>query len=176
MNRILIPSCAIAAALLATSPASANGVGENFAWQFATTTDKVNRAFLEELRLKHGSGFYDAPIYNTNIERQYNCSVTATATGNLSSSDAVANSPSTGGHSSQATGNANSNTTSSGDGSSSNSAEQANSGSVGSSTSGRISTSVRGDNFQALNTDQNNSGDQSASVSGSTACQYGALN
>jgi hypothetical protein len=51
-----------------------------------------------------------------------------------------------------------------------------NSGSVDADASGRISTSVRGDNQQALNTDQNNSGDQYASVTGSTACQYGVLN
>jgi hypothetical protein len=43
-------------------------------------------------------------------------------------------------------------------------------------TSGRVSTSVHGDNQQALNTEQTNSGNQTASVSGSTACQYGILN
>jgi hypothetical protein len=47
---------------------------------------------------------------------------------------------------------------------------------VKASTSGSTSTSVRGDNQQALNTDQTNSGNQTASVSGSTACQYGVLN
>ena len=169
---------AICAALLVSAPASANNVGENGAWQFDTSADKVNKAYLEELRQKQRNGFYAAPVYTTNIERQYNCSVSATATGNSASSSSVANSPSTTGHSPQSTGNANSNSTNSADGSGSSStvANQLNSGSVGSNASGHLSTSVRGNNHQALNTDQVNSGDQSASVAGSTACQYGALN
>jgi len=178
MKRILDFSGAFAVALLIAFPANANNIGENGAWQFETSADKVNKAYLEELRQKQNSGYYAAPVYNTNIARQYNCSVTSTATGNSSSSSSVANSPSTSGNSSQATGNANSNETNSGQGSgsSSNDADQSNSGSVGSRASGGTSTSVSGDNYQALNTDQTNSGNQSASVEGSTACNYGALN
>jgi hypothetical protein len=173
-----IVSGAVVASLFLPMAAFANNVGENGAWQFQTTADKVNRAYLEDMRQKRQNGYYAPPQYNTTIERQYNCSVTADATGNASSSSAVANSPSTAGHSSTSTGNANSTLSASGYGSgnSSNTADQSNSGSVDADASGRISTSVRGDNQQALNTDQNNSGDQYASVTGSTACQYGVLN
>lgn len=178
MKRVITRSGPFAVALLLAFPASANGIGENGAWQFDTAADKVNKAFLEELRQKLNSGYFAAPVYNTNIDRQYNCSVTSTATGNSSSSNAVANSPSTSGNSSQSTGNANSGETNSGygSGSSSTDADQSNSGAVGSHVSGSTSTSVRGNNWQALNTDQTNSGNQSASVEGSTACNYGALN
>jgi len=178
MKRSPIISGALVAALLIPASAVANNVGENVGWQFQTTADKVNRAYLEDMRQKRQNGYYAPPQYNTTIERQYNCSVTADATGNANSSTAMANSPSTAGHSSTSTGNANSNSTSSGYGlgDSSNTSDQSNTGSVNADTSGRISTSVRGDNQQAINTDQNNSGDQYATVNGSTACQYGVLN
>lgn len=167
-----------AASLLTAGPAGANNLGENTAWQFQTTTDMANRAAIEDMRQKRQSGYYSQPVYNTYIESQYNCSVSAVATGNSSTSNAVANSPSTTGNSSSSTGNASSTTVSSGYGSgtSSTSLDQANSGSVSSSSRGDVSTSVRGDNYQTLNTDQTNSGNQTASVTGSTACQYGALN
>ena len=173
-----IISGVVVAVLFLPSTVLANNLGENPGWQFQSSADKVNRAYLEDLRQKKQNGAYAAPVYNTYIDRQYNCSVAASAVGNSASSNAVANSPSTSGHSSTSTGNANSTSSESGygSGSSSNSADQSNSGSVSAGTSGGISTSVRGDNQQALNTDQNNSGDQTASVSGSTACQYGALN
>lgn len=169
---------AIAVALLLPSPLLANNLGENGAWQFDTSADKVNKAYLENMRQTKQNGGYAAPVYTTNIGRQYNCSVASNATGNSSSSSAVANSPSTSGNSASSTGNANSTTTESGRGSGAGSAssDQSNSGSVKSGASGSTSTNVRGDNQQALNTDQNNSGNQSASVAGSTACQYGVLN
>mgnify|MGYP001577330074 CR=1 FL=1 len=169
-------SGALVMALLMPTVALANNVGENPGWQFQTTADKVNKAYLEDLRQKKQNGYYAAPVYNTYIDRQYNCSVTSTATGNQASSSAVANSPSTTGHSSSSTGNDNTTTLASASGAGSNTANQSNSGTVGSSTSGDISTSVRGDNFQTLNTEQTNSGNQTASVTGSTACQYSALN
>lgn len=178
MKRSPKVSGAIVAAFLLPTSAVANNLNENVGWQFQTTADKVNRAYLEDMRQKRENGYYAPPQYYTTIERQYNCSVTADATGNANSSTAIANSPSTSGHSSTSTGNANSTSSASGYGSgdSSNSADQSNTGSVDADTSGSISTSVRGDNQQALNTDQNNSGDQHATVNGSTACQYGALN
>lgn len=171
-------SGAFIAALLLPSPVFANNLGENGAWQFDTSADKVNKAYLENMRQNKVNGVYAAPTYTTNIGRQYNCSVASSAVGNSSSSSAVANSPSTSGNSSTSTGNASSTSSESGygAGTSSNSASQSNSGSVSSGASGSTSTSVRGDNQQALNTDQNNSGNQTASVSGSTACQYGVLN
>lgn len=173
-----IISGALVAAMLLPSAAFAQSVSENTNWQFDTSADKVNKAYLEDMRQRRRNGYYSPPVNNTYIDRQYNCSVSASAVGNSSSSSAVANSPSTSGHSSAATGNDNSTTTSSGygSGSGSTSADQNNSGSVDANTSGDQSTSVRGDNQQALNTDQTNSGDQTASVAGSTACQYGALN
>jgi len=158
--------------------AVANNVGESIAWQFETTADKLNRAAIEDLRLKRLSGYYAAPIYNTYIDRQYNCSVTSTATGNDSVKSAVGNSPSSGGNSASALGNNDSTSMSPGFGSqgSSVTGNQTNEGEVESSARGNVSTSVRGDTFQTLNTAQDNSGNQSANVSASNACQFGALN
>ncbi len=158
------------------SPLLANNAGENIAWQFDTPTDQAAKMYLEEARQRRLNGFYSAPVYNTFIDRQYNCSVNSTATGNLSSSNAVANSPSSTGHSADSTGNQNDTTDSSGNLASggSNSNVQENEGSVSSGSRGDISTSVRGDNFQALNTDQVNSGNQDSTINDSTACQYAA--
>lgn len=175
------PALAVCAALLSVaSPgaAVANNVGESIAWQFETTADKLNRAAIEDLRLKRLSGYYAAPIYNTYIDRQYNCSVTSTATGNDSVKSAVGNSPSSGGNSASSLGNNDSTSMSPGFGSqdSSVTGNQTNEGEVESSARGNVSTSVRGDTFQTLNTAQDNSGNQSANVSASNACQFGALN
>ncbi|MBB3862727.1 hypothetical protein GGQ88_004029 [Novosphingobium hassiacum] len=162
-----------------TSPASGNNVGENAGWQFQTTADQVNKAYLEDMRQKKKNGYYAAPVYNTNIDKQYNCSVTSTATGNQSASTATGNSPSTTGHSASSTGNTGTTELTSSSllpASANNSSDQSNSGSVSAGVDGNISTSVRGDTFQTLNTDQTNSGNQLASVTGATACQYGALN
>jgi hypothetical protein len=155
-------------------PLSANNVGENIAWQFLTPAERANLMYLEEVRQRRINGFYSAPIYNTYINDQYNCSVNSTATGNLSSSNAVANSPSSSGNTADSTGNENDTTDRSGNLASggSNATEQENEGEISSRASGEMSTSVRGDNFQALNTDQVNSGNQASTINGSTACQY----
>lgn len=179
MKKPPIASCAVLLALLAPSPLLANNLGENVGWQFQTTTDQVNRAYLEDLRQKKKSGYYAAPVYTTNIDKQYNCSVTSTATGNQSASTATGNSPSTTGHSASSTGNTGTTELTSSSllpASASNSSDQSNSGSVSSGANGNISTSVEGNTYQTLNTDQTNSGNQLASVTGATACQYGALN
>jgi hypothetical protein len=175
------PAVTISAVLLSAAlpgAAVANNVGESIAWQFETTADKLNRAAIEDLRLKRLSGYYAAPIYNTYIDRQYNCSVTSTATGNDSVKSAVGNSPSSGGNSASSLGNNDSTSMSPGFGSqdSSVTGNQTNEGEVESSARGNVSTSVRGDTFQTLNTAQDNSGNQSANVSASNACQFGALN
>jgi hypothetical protein len=158
----------------------ANGVGENVAWQFLTPAERAALMYLEEVRQRNLGGFYSAPIYNTYIDdntyidNQYNCSVNSTATGSESASNSVANSPNTGGHGTTATGNANDTTYDAGgpgDGSTGTST-QGNSGEVSAGASGSTSSSVSGDNFQTLNTDQVNSGNQSATVNGSSACQY----
>lgn len=154
----------------------ANNVGENIAWQFMTPAERANMMYIEEVRQRGINGFYSAPIYNTYIDDQYNCSVNSTATGNESAANAVANSPSTAGHNSTATANENDTTYDEGgpgDGSVS-TAAQHNSGAVAAKAAGAMSTSVRGDNFQALNNHQSNTGNQSATVNGSTACQYAA--
>lgn len=155
-------------------PLLANNVGENAAWQFQTAAERASLMYLEEVRQRRINGFYSAPIYNTYINDQYNCSVNSTAAGNDSSSNAVASSPTTAGHATNATGNTNDTIYDAGgpgDGSTGTS-DQDNTGAVSAGASGDMSTSARGDNFQALNTDQANSGTQSATVNGSSACQY----
>lgn len=175
MKRLLIISAAMTG-VLPSNAAFANGVGENIAWQFETSAEQAAQIYQEEVRQRRLNGFYSAPVYNTMIENQYNCAVNSTSTGNLSSTNAVANSPSSSGHSSDATGNQNDTTDASGNLASggSNDTEQENEGRISSRARGDMSTSVRGDNFQALNTDQTNSGTQTSTVNGSTACQYAA--
>ena len=169
---------AILTSLSISQPALANNAGENYAWQFQTTVDKVNRAYLEDLRLKKQAGYYAAPVYNTIIDRQYNCSVSSLATGNDSVSNAVGNSPTASGHRVTSTGNADTTDLQQGSSSANSSVStiQGNDGKIQAGASGEIETFVRGDTYQALNTDQVNSGDQSASVSGSDACHFGIAN
>ena len=65
----------IAVFVLATSGAAfANGVGENASWQFQTTAELANRAYLEDLRRKQQSGYYNAPIYYIENQNNFNCS------------------------------------------------------------------------------------------------------
>lgn len=157
------------------SQAQANNVSENMAWQFQTTADKVNLAFLEDMRQKKNSDYYSAPIYNTTIDRQYNCNVSATAQGNQGTNSNSANSPATNGAVTRATGNSN-DTDVGGLGAADAASDQSNNGQVDASTNGSTVTNVRGRAQQALNSDQFNSGNQSASVEGATACQFAALN
>jgi hypothetical protein len=176
---LLSPGCrnrllAALFALVATPAALANGAGESASWQFQTSADKVNQATVQDMIQKRNMGYYTAPVYTTNIDRQINCNQSANATGNDSSQGAAALSPSNSGATSDSTGNANTNT-SGADGSKS-SSDQGNSGSVGSSVNGNTTTHVSGSADQALNSRQNNSGNQSASVAGSTGCTFGVLN
>lgn len=157
------------------SEVQGNNLSENIAWQFQTTADKVNHAFLEDLRQKKNSDFYSAPIYTTNIDRQYNCNVAATAQGNQGTNSNSANSPATNGAITNSTGNSN-DADVGGLGEAGATNDQSNNGQVGASTNGSTVTNVRGRAQQALNSDQFNSGDQSASVEGATACQFAALN
>ena len=48
MSKRRILSGAFAIAAILTSPALANGLGENTSWQFETTADKVNQAAIVE--------------------------------------------------------------------------------------------------------------------------------
>lgn len=159
---------------LLSSTAAAQTVGENIPWQFQTSADKVNQAAIQDMIQKRKSGYYAAPIYTTNIERQYNCNVASTAQGNEGTNNTIANSPSTSGNSASAIGN--SNTTDVGYRGGTAESAQNNTGSVGASVNGATSSRVNGSASQALNSEQTNSGDQYASVEGSTACQFGALN
>ncbi|MGE5723263.1 MAG: hypothetical protein ACM3YM_12470 [Sphingomonadales bacterium] len=147
------------------------------AWQFQTTADKVNLAIIQDMIQKKKHGMYAAPLYVTNIDKQFNCAVSASSVGNNGTNSMVANSPSTNGAKSTATGNNNSTDVHTGDpGSTDVTGSQDNSGAVHSSIDGGTSTQVHGKAWQALNNTQTNSGDQTASVSGSTGCTFGPLN
>ena len=171
----MLRNCVIAVFLsssLLSTPALANNVGENWAWQFDTSADKVNKAAVLDMLEKKKSGYYSPPTYITNIERQYNCNVSATATGNEGTNTNIANSPTTSGPSSSATGNDNTTDIGGWRGDAQASNDQNNGGDVKASVEGSVSASVSGSPDQALNSTQTNSGDQSASVDGSTACHF----
>lgn len=165
---------AMVVAVMAIPAALANGAGESAPWQFQTPADKAHQAMVLEMVQKRNMGYYTAPVYTTNIDRQINCNQSANATGNESSQGAAALSPSNSGATSDATGN--DNTNSGGANGSTANSDQANSGSVGSSVRGNTNTRVRGSADQALNNRQDNSGDQSAGVTGSYGCTFGVLN
>ncbi|WP_422084805.1 MULTISPECIES: hypothetical protein [Variovorax] len=158
-----------------SSMALANNVGENAAWQFQTSADKVNQAAVQDMIRKQKSGYYAAPVYNTTIGRQYNCNVSATSTGNDGNNSTVANSPSNAGANSNASGNDSRSAVGS-QGGATVGTSQANSGAVGSAVVGGTSTQVQGAANQALNSTQGNTGAQTASVGGSSACAFGVLN
>lgn len=171
----LVGASLLVMALVGARPAMANNYGESLAWQFRTSADKVNQAALFDLIQKQRGGYYSAPIYNTTIARQYNCSIAPVATGNEEYQSATANSPTVTGASSQASGNTSAATVTHGHGAAIDT-QQANAGTVSSGVVGSTDTSVRGTASQALNSTQSNSGTQSASVSSSSACAFGALN
>lgn len=163
----------VCATALASNPVLANGPGENFNWQFSSSTQKVNQAVIQDMIQKRNMGYYTAPVYTTNIARQINCNQTASATGSQGSQGAAALSPSTSGATSDSTGNANTNTNSA---TGTSTSEQANRGMVASSVNGNTMAGVSGTSSQALNSTQTNSGTQGANVMGSTGCTFGALN
>jgi len=182
-------------------PAMANGIGQNSSWDFTSSNDKAIRNSALETVERKRSGYYDAvkPVYNTtnvtNIQRQYNCSVSANSAGNSGSNSTTAstaspNLASSGSTSSSTLANSATNgfspagfgnpvsTGPSGltpQGTLSNS--QSNTGSLsagvtGSTTqvSGGTSIIGSGRTDQALNSRQSNTGNLAASVSGSNAC------
>lgn len=177
-QRIAIVARCSAASVLLTAPTlvSANNVGENAGWQFHTTADKVNRAAVEDMRQKKQSGYYAAPVYNTFIDRQYNCNVSSLAAGSQGTSTAVGNSPTSSGHSTSALGNSDTATLNTGDSAGTINGTQKNSGAVRAGSSGEVETIVDGNTYQTLNNTQDNSGSQTATVSASNACQFGPLN
>jgi hypothetical protein len=171
--------CLALVSLTLPSQAFANNFGESQSWQFNSQADKVNQAAIQDLIRKKKSGFYAPPVYVTNIDRQFNCNVTASAFGNNGSNSTVSHSPSQSGANSNATGNA-SNTSAGGFGnlpsSGSASSNQGNSGDIDANVRGDTDMTVRGDTSQVLNSNQTNSGSQSSSVAGSNACAFGPLN
>ena len=169
-------ACAVTLCAAPLSSAQANNYGESASWQFAGPQDLAAQAAARDLIERRRGGVFAAPIYNTNIARQYNCSVSATAIGNNGTQSALANSPTTTGATATATGN-NASSTITGDGSDATIANgQSNGGAVGAALNGATTTNVNGTAWQALNSSQSNSGNQSASVSGSNACAFGVLN
>jgi hypothetical protein len=176
-----------------TSPAFANGLLENGPWQFQTSYDKANKsAVLDVIERKKG-GYYDGfgTVQNidarTYIGAQFNCSNNAQSTGNLAdngqagpsttdnsspniSSDSTGNSDTT---SSDATGNA-AGTGTVGADLASVTGSQDNSGSIDSGVDGSriggFGGVLNGSTDQDLVNDQNNSGEQTAGIDTSTAC------
>jgi len=172
---------AFAAIAIAPTHAFANNYGESVAWQFQTTADKVNQAIIQDLIQKRKHGMYAAPVYNTYVDKQFNCTVQSSAVGNSATNGQVGNSPTTSGAVSNAIGNTSTTDVHGGKLGSSSGTDvtgtQDNSGDIHSNIDGGTSTDVRGDVDQVLNNTQTNSGNQSASVSGSTGCAFGgALN
>lgn len=164
------------AAAAAPAPALANNYAESVGWQFKTSADRANQAALLDIIEKRRGGYYAAPVYTTNIARQYNCSIAAGATGNSNGQSAVASSPTVTGATSSATGNSNDTTIGDGGDGTSVKGHQVNGGAVQSGVRGSTSTTVHGSASQALNSTQANSGNQSAMVQDSNACTFAALN
>ena len=160
---------------LLPGPAFAGGQSENVPWQAEATNEKANRGFLEDMRMKRVSGFYSSPVYNTTIGAQYNCTVTATASGNGGSNSASANSAQAIGPTGAATGNqttSNVNPATSGSRTVLNSGQD-NYGQVNNNTRGDAESSASHNNsYQVLNTNQQNSGAQYATVDGATGCAF----
>jgi len=170
-------SALITLAIAATpAPAIANNYGESLAWQFASPSDIAAQAAIRDLIERRRGGAYAAPAYTTNIARQVNCSLAASATGNSGLQSATANSPSVTGASANATGNSNGSSITGDRANPSLSASQGNSGAVSSTLNGATMTRIDGAATQALNSTQSNGGDQAASISGSSACAFGVLN
>ena len=175
-SRRFLCLCIIVAIAAVPAPVLANNYGESLAWQFKTSADRANQAAVLDMIEKRRGGYYAAPIYTTNIARQYNCSIAATSTGNSGAQTALANSPTVTGATSTATGNESATTVSEGHGGAAIDGAQTNSGTVSSGVTGATVTNVHGTASQALNSDQTNSGKQTATVQGSSACSFAALN
>jgi hypothetical protein len=163
--------CSAVTAAFGISAAYANGFLENQPWQFDTANDKIAKASMEDLRQKKKGGYYDGfdttvnNTYTTNIDKQINCNVTASAVGNTASNGVTSNASSPtvdlpGSIGASATGNS-SNTSTTG-------STRAN-GADGSSSSSATGNGNSGSAGQLSNTSQGNSDSpQNASVDGSS--------
>lgn len=193
------------AAVLSPSMARANGLGENGSYQFLTSQDRVNKGAVLDLIQRKKGGFYDSfktTNYNSNytyVDKQVNCLVSATSSGNGGTNgiSAATSSPTvnnTGTTSADTNANAATNGLSQAGfpgfpgvlvagantavpygGSLGN--NQSNSGALNSAVSGSSTNAATGAiaagsgvSDQVLNSNQSNTGSQAATVSGSTAC------
>jgi hypothetical protein len=188
---------------LASSGVCANNLGENTVWQFNSQQDKVSKTTTLDQIQKQRAGYYEGlrPVYNytTYIEKQYNCTVSASTLANTGSNSNAAT------NSSPGVTNAGSTSSSTDANSASNSlpqsgltgvptagvgyspsgslvSNQSNTGSLGSGVSGSTTSAATGavttgpgTSTQALNSQQSNTGMLSTTVAGSTAC-VGPLN
>jgi len=193
---LYLPATAILLSAVCAAPAAqAQGwLSESVPWQFQTSADRANRAIVNDMVEKKKGGYYDAfnPTYITNIERQVNCNFQPTSAGNSSSADQAARVASpdvtaTTGNSASSTGSAYDSTSSTGrNGTSTSSSTQSNTGAISSGVDGSASTTtlapINSENSQGqqdMQVAQTNSGSQSTSVSGSSACLFsgsGAIN
>lgn len=162
--------------------AFANGYGESAPWQFQSSASMANMAVVEDMIQKKAAGAYGPAQYSTtinntnsttNIAKQVNCSLTATAYGNYAIPGVGAGSPITSGAAPSAIGNTNAatgNYSGAGTVTPNNTNGQTNSGAVSSNLNGATTVSTTGPYYQALNSTQTNSGVQTASVANSSAC------
>lgn len=163
----------LCAAIHGSSSAWANGIGENTAWQFQSTAEQANKAYIEDMRMKRITGFYSSPQYNTYISAQYNCNQNTSASGNGGTNSATANTPSASAPTSTATGNLSNATVNPGNGYYGGALNglQDNAGPVYSEVWGSSGASSDfNDTYQALNTLQDNTGTQISTITDSSAC------
>lgn len=171
-----------------SSSVSANGFGEDRAWQFRSSSDRVNLSIVADMIEKRKGGYYDGfttIVYSTtNIGTQINCNTVADATGNIADGSLAGNSPyatSSADLSSDSVGNASNDgasdtgvgTNSSSETTSQNNAGNVGSGVLGSSVVSGVGPIQNGGTVNELLNTQANTGDQTAGVENSNACEMG---
>lgn len=161
-----------------TSAVLANGLFENRPWQFQTSADRANNAFIADLIEKKKGGFFDSFGPPVNNFFNMDCGISADATGNAAATDISAHTSSPtvspgSGHAAGATGNEALNASSGSEGPLN--SKQGNKGSQSANVSDNTASvgsvdASGGATDQVMNNDQNNTGDQSAKVARSNAC------
>ena len=194
LSPFLLSSLALLCAAVAPAVHAQVWAVEGLPWQFESSAEKANKAGVLDIMERKKGGYYDSfqttnYITNTtNIQRQYNCGVTANATGSMAESaqGSTVSSPittNTSGNYLTSTGNTSSTgtTESFGAGSAGASTDQSNTGAVSAGVHGSPSDASSGQIYagsgtssQALNVNQSNTGSQTASLSGSTGCAFGS--
>jgi hypothetical protein len=198
MKEVLKPCSHWLLCVMAVLPLAvqANGYGESGSWGFQTNQDKVNKAYVLDMIEKKKNGYYNAIKstynYNTYIDKQVNCTLSAVTTGTsgtngleastsspvlnntgTTAASGAANSASNGLSQAGLTGIFNTNATPPG----SISSGQSSSGALNSSVSGSSNSASTGQvaanggmTDQVLNSQQSNSGVLTSSISSSSAC------